>query len=326
MASQYNYTLFFKGWAQCRLATDPDPDYEPRGVSGYTFALPGEPDLDQIINFQDQKGVFNRSFAPKVGVYVTGGDFFKTSGSDGNVQFEKKQKIDKGHPLFGAAVNLLGNPKFSSHNSILVYNGYGIMDPIQLEVSTKNKKGKKVSVSRSFFIDPTKPNQSLEDIPINVLSDYIVTVDATNTPPLNNAESSQKNIKGINIWGSPNMLYESGILDPVAYRQERLKNLKGELTHTLKKKPIDRVAVAALNKRISELNMNEPTNRRTAQMGAKVLMPYALNSKHAKVNGKLINAGPSWGMELWMGGWDADSLCFYIVGTVEITLNKGLFK
>ena len=122
------------------------------------------------------------------------------------------------------------------------------------------------------------------------------------------------------------MLYESGILDPVAYRQERLKNLEGELAKVVKKKPIDKVSEAALQKRIDELNISNPKNRRTAQMGAKVLMPYALNSKKAKVNGQEINAGPSWGLELWMGGWDADSLCFYIVGTVEITLNKDILK
>ncbi len=32
----------FAGWFQCRLATDPDPTDEPRGVSGFTFALAGE--------------------------------------------------------------------------------------------------------------------------------------------------------------------------------------------------------------------------------------------------------------------------------------------
>ena len=37
--------LKFTGWFQCRLATDPDPTDEPRGVSGYVRAVAGEPDL-----------------------------------------------------------------------------------------------------------------------------------------------------------------------------------------------------------------------------------------------------------------------------------------
>src|SRR5512133_460655 len=44
-------SLHFAGWFQCRLATDPDPADEPRGVSGFTFAYPGEPDLDRVIRF-----------------------------------------------------------------------------------------------------------------------------------------------------------------------------------------------------------------------------------------------------------------------------------
>ena len=39
----------YSGWFQCRLATDPDPYDEPRGVSGYLHAYVGEPDLDRRI-------------------------------------------------------------------------------------------------------------------------------------------------------------------------------------------------------------------------------------------------------------------------------------
>ncbi|MDF1699465.1 MAG: hypothetical protein P1U56_26670, partial [Saprospiraceae bacterium] len=311
MASTYNYSLFFKGWAQCRLATDPDPDYEPRGVSGYTFALPGEPDMDRIINFQQRKGVVNRSFGPAVGVKVTGGYAFKTTGKEGNVTFEAKKEITKGHPLFGAKIDLLGDPKFSSHNSILVYNGYGIVNPFRLEVSTKNTKGKKVSVSRQFYIDPENPVEDLEKITIDQLSNYTIGIDVTSPPLITAGENSLKPKDRINTMGSPNMMYESGILDPVAYRQERLKNLQEELSNVRKKRPISRIKVAALEKRISELEINNPRNRRTIQLGAKVLLPYALNSKNALLNGKKIKAGPTWGVEMWMGGWDADSMCFY---------------
>lgn len=326
MASQYNYTLFFRGWAQCRLATDPDPDYEPRGVSGYTFALPGEPDMDRIINFQDRKGVVHRSFGPKVGVKVTGGNYFKTRGSGNTIKFEEQETIKEGHPMFGAEIDLLGKPKFTSHNSILVYNGYGIVNPVHLQVSTKNGKRKNAKISRRFFIDPDNPTQDLESISIDILTDYTIKIDATATPPITAGEGASQPNDVMNTIGSPNMLYESGILEPTAYRQQRLKNLEGELAEMLQEKPIDRIKEAALLKRIDELKINDSNNRRTVQLGAKVLLPYALNSHKAKVNGKLIPAGPSWGLELWMGGWDADSMCFYIMGTVEISLSKDPFS
>src|ERR687889_765554 len=69
--------LEFEGYFQMRMATDPDPTDEKRGVSGYTFALAGEPDFDVKIHFQpDEKGVWQREFGPshkivpRVGVTV----------------------------------------------------------------------------------------------------------------------------------------------------------------------------------------------------------------------------------------------------------------
>lgn len=321
MATRYNYTLFFNGWAQCRLATDPDPDYEPRGVSGYTFALPGEPDLDRIIRFQDGPGVIPRSFGPEIGVRVTGGYYFKTKGTRGIVQFEERRPIKEDHLFYNAKIDLLNNPTFSSHNSILVYNGYGIVDPFDFQIKNSNGKDK-IEIQRSFQIDPSKPKQSLDEISIDLLSPYIINIDATDTPALNNAESTNTPINRLNIWGAPNMLYESGILDPVAYRQQRLSNLENELATLLQQKTRNKVAVAALKKRISELKIDNPRNRRTAQLGAKVLLPYALNSKAASINGKTISPGPGWALEMWMGGWDADSLSFYVKGTVEISLAR----
>ena len=58
-------TLNFEGWFQMRMATDPDPTDEKRGVSGYTFALAGEPDLDAKVHMQpDEPGVWQRKFGP----------------------------------------------------------------------------------------------------------------------------------------------------------------------------------------------------------------------------------------------------------------------
>ena len=57
--------LNFEGYFQMRMATDPDPTDEKRGISGYTFALAGEPDLDAKIHLQpDEDGVWERKFGP----------------------------------------------------------------------------------------------------------------------------------------------------------------------------------------------------------------------------------------------------------------------
>ena len=47
------FFINFAGFFQIRLPTDPDPTDEKRGVSGYTFALAGEPDFDRILRLHD---------------------------------------------------------------------------------------------------------------------------------------------------------------------------------------------------------------------------------------------------------------------------------
>lgn len=95
--------LAFEGWAQCRLATDPDPSDEPRGVSGWTFAVAGEPDLDRIIRFQPP-GATQRPFCPDIGVSV------RAVARDGAAVGDS--------PLLGARVMLLDDPVFDGRNGL----------------------------------------------------------------------------------------------------------------------------------------------------------------------------------------------------------------
>ncbi len=56
-------TLHYEGYWQCRQATDPDPSKDPRGASGYTYAVGAENDLDQIIRLQlDEIAQFDPSW------------------------------------------------------------------------------------------------------------------------------------------------------------------------------------------------------------------------------------------------------------------------
>ena len=299
-----NYVLSFKGWAQCRMATDPDPSNDPRGVSGYTFALPGEPDFTQICHFQNRDGVVHRSHCPEIGVKVCGGTHYKaTVEGDCQQKFEHKpEPIDKDHPLFGAEIDLRNDPVFDSRNSTLVYNGYGLVSPFDLQVTAANG----LTISRSFYVDPDCPNNDLESIPIDELAPHVVEVSIYNSANLNATTP-----------GSIDILLESGILDPVAYRRLRLEQLERDLSSAKE----GSVEQAALKKRIAELRIDSPQNRRTAQMGTKVLVPYNLNSTQANVGGETIeNAGDPWSLEMWMGGWDADALSFFVIGTLQIVL------
>jgi len=112
-------TLEFAGWFCCRLSTDPDPSDEPRGVSGWTYAVAGEPDLDRIIRFQDVPVA--RKPGPAVGVVVRG------VALDGRVL--------QSHPLLGGRVELLDEAKFEGRNGLVSEDGREPMLPFHLAIS-----------------------------------------------------------------------------------------------------------------------------------------------------------------------------------------------
>jgi hypothetical protein len=120
--------LNFGGWFQCRLATDPDPSDEPRGVSGSIKALPGEPDLDRIIRLQPP--AFSRSHTQQVGVEVQ--------------EVWQDAELLRRHPLAGAAVNLMGEPVFKGENGVVAEDGKEPIVPFVMRVATE-----RVSLTRT---------------------------------------------------------------------------------------------------------------------------------------------------------------------------------
>ena len=111
--------LRFSGWFQSRLATDPDPYDETRGVTGYVHAYVGEPDLDRIIYFQPP--AFARPLGPPLGVVLD--------------QVHRDGEPVTDHPLLGARVDLLGSPKFEGRNGVVADDGLEPIYPFELEIA-----------------------------------------------------------------------------------------------------------------------------------------------------------------------------------------------
>jgi hypothetical protein len=107
--------LRFAGWFQCRLATDPDPSDEHRGVSGSTFAFAGEPDLDRIVRFTAPRAP--RVPGPSVGVTV-----HEVVGA-------------RGRALLGAPVELLDDPRFEGRNGLLGMVGRELIHPLHVRIA-----------------------------------------------------------------------------------------------------------------------------------------------------------------------------------------------
>ncbi|KYG06206.1 hypothetical protein BE21_36195 [Sorangium cellulosum] len=267
----------FDGWFQCRLATDPDPTDELRGASGFTFALPGEPDLDRIIRFQDP--VAPRSHGPAVGVRV------KRVSLDGQLLSD--------HPLLGARVDLLGEPKFESRNYVLRDSGQGAIAPFHLRIS-----GGGIAVEREDLLYPADPFRRLHEIPaafharrgslIPLTVDRIKIADAT------------------------------GIADPAAYRRRRRELLEADLRRTE-----DPVVRAALGKRIAELSITDPDRLQVAGLTLYGDYRFAINGPASVVDpdrllGAAIDPEEDWPIAFWMGAWDSDALCGWMRGMLSI--------
>jgi hypothetical protein len=126
-------TIEFKGWFSCRLATDPDPSDELRGVSGWTYAVAGEPDLDRIIRFHDAPAA--RTPGPDIGVNVT------------SVAIDGQER--PAHPLLGGRVDLLDDALFEGRNGLISEDGREPMLPFHLSIS-----GGGLTISRLDPLDP----------------------------------------------------------------------------------------------------------------------------------------------------------------------------
>ena len=111
--------IAFDGWFQCRLATDPDAFDERRGQQGWTFAMPGEPDLDRVIRFGSP--VAPRSRGPTVGVVVR--------------QVSTSSGIVAGHPLIGAPVELLDEPVFEGRNGLIATSANEPIAPFRMRIA-----------------------------------------------------------------------------------------------------------------------------------------------------------------------------------------------
>ncbi|XZE33742.1 hypothetical protein SH501x_004537 [Pirellulaceae bacterium SH501] len=125
----------FAGWFECRLATDPDPADEKRGVSGYMKSLPGEPDLDRVIRFQNP--IVSRSHCPVASVNIN--------------RVIKDDAWVSDHWLTGARVSLGNTAIFKGDNGVVAEDGFEPIFPLELTVVTDSVSLRRLPESKPEF-------------------------------------------------------------------------------------------------------------------------------------------------------------------------------
>ncbi len=280
--------ISFSGWFQYRAALDPDPIDEPRGVSGPTFAGAGEPPFDGFIRFQN-------AVAPRYPHHKDHGVFVTSVDIDGTLQPR--------HPLIGAAVDLLDNPRYEERGYIVTYQRVPI-DPFHLQVSSNG-----ILIRRRDCWDVTQPDLTM----------YAVSKNYPDLIPRRQPAVSPQSVK---------VAEATGILSYAEYRRQR----RADLTRMLKSARND-IKRQALQKRIDDLGKDDQ-QMTGLTLAAQQFLGLCADYQFA-VNGPLliedpknklrgaIGASQDWPVSFWMGGFDVDSLFGYVSGVWQLPFRPG---
>ncbi|MCW1098955.1 hypothetical protein OJ963_34525 [Streptomyces sp. RS2] len=273
----------FNGWFMCRLATDPDPTDEPRGASGSTFALAGEPDLDRVIVLHDPLPDTVRSHAPEIGVYVTSATVAGAALPDG---------------LVGGRVELLDRPRFENRNFVLNVAGREPIVPFRIRVGGSDGRYR---LERAMVMAPEAPDADVHSLPQSVLQAH----------------------GGRSFRTDPDLVVAAtGIRDPYADRVRRRAKLVAERdapgTSRIRRaalgKRIRELDIALRNPADERVvNMTAVEEFDFPLYGAPVL--------HGDLPGGLRpDLDTPWRVTFWMGGWDPDVLCGFMHGNLSVPL------
>jgi len=274
------------------MATDPDPPDEPRGISGPTMAVAGEPDLDGVIRLNDFVALrFPMQAAPGVTVIgVVGG------GPEQNP-----------HPLVGGRVDLLGDPRFIGRNFAVAVGGKEPIDPFHIQVTSKCGN---LAIAREDLWDPLKPNLTALEI----------------TPQ----QLARRQPSGISIQNTQ-VAEATGIMDYPGFRQDRLKallNKLGATTGPIERVGLEQ-RIAAIEQDGLRRGITIATlvflgaqekfsiGPNLGMIGPGINGPITVRDPKNLLRGK-VGTNQPWPCEFWMGGYDVDTMMGYMKGSLSI--------
>jgi hypothetical protein len=273
--------LRFEGWFQCRFATDPDPSDDPRGVSGPTFTVPGEPPFDRVIRLQDP-------VAPRypytVGVNV------RAVAIDGAAVAD--------HPLVGAAVSLLGRPQFLQRNLITAQAAWVvIVDPFDLQIS-----GGGAELRRKALWDVTRPHLTYDD----------VFLEADVVAPRQNKVA----VQSAEVAEATGLLDYAGVR---AQRTRDLEAMLARTSDPTERLALEKRLQALAADRIMAGQQLAATQ--FMGMQASYAFPLNGRPHVVDPDGRLggeVGRSQVWPLTFWFGGYDVDALCGYMRGILSV--------
>jgi hypothetical protein len=275
--------LQFHGYALIRLPTDPDPPDEPRGVSGYTFAFAGEPDLDRVLYLQPPAAIPLRSYSPPVGVTVFAAN---------KVIGDSLQPVPA---LLGATVDLLGKPRFENRNWTLTLPGFEPIYPFDLRIS-----GRSVTIERTAPFDPAHPDRPIWEV--------------------KEADLLSHGARGME-YEPETVGRATGIWDSHGVAAQRLAQLQADLqkeTDPVRQSNL-RGRIAELEVGVGNPKDRRTFARYFVERFAFPMQGAAptIVGSPDRLLGALDPSHP-WLVSYWLGGWDPDTLTAFFEGSLQI--------
>ena len=296
----------FEGYFMCRLATDPDPTNEERGMSGYTMALANEDPLDQVVRLQATREWLERNARPplldmKISVGVT----VKST-------FFNGVPYDGAGDVIGARVYLDGvdfplpGPTFESRNSTVGSDDSFafVVNPFKLRIEREDTG---VKLTATDHLDPTDPRRPLWRITDpNVYSRRLASCAST---------------------GDTEVAEAINVFDAYGYFRDRRRYLGKLIRDTCAARaaagsPAEgqqcEARIESYRSRIYQLQ--HWGNRVISKIQTKVGWEHDINgpeSVEGNLGGTVETALP-WRVKYWFGGWDGDLLLGYMRGTLSV--------
>jgi hypothetical protein len=310
-----NLTFSYEGYWQCRQATDPDPSDDPRGASGYTFAVGWENDLDQIIRLQqdeidprDFRVVSGDRSSERFGVFVTQVTYENAPWGPGQaLQGGKVRWLPAGEPDTG--------PRFEMRNTIIyhpVTNGIFMpIVPFGIQITDPTEA---VLLSRDDPLDPDHPEREIWQI-----ADVEVY---RRRCPQRFVGQSDEAIEAIGLGAPAHAMVAFN-----EYFQKRKEWLQLAISgvqsqHTLGQISDEehRVQRQALEMRLFALTFKDSFEDR---LGLQAEWEFDLLGAQIKVRGEETLGGRvaqdrPWHVRFWMGGFDGDLHRGYMRGTLTV--------
>lgn len=315
-------TVDFGGYFMCRLATDPDPTDEVRGMSGYTMALSTEDPFDRVIRLQVDEAFAARNLRPPahemgitIGVRVTA------------VAFDGRPMGD--HPLVGARVRLLGRdepadgPTFESRNNITGSddNFSFVIDPFHLRIDSPCET---IAIEARDHIDPAHPDRPIWDVFDPSLYGRRLPKPAESNSPVVGQATGIFDLYGY-FYDRRRYLQHRIKLDEqtlIELEQKLASGVDGPGRAELEAEwVLLETRIQQFRSRIYQLEFWG--DRVIGKLGNKVDWAFDINGPQIVTDGAgrlggTVDTSQPWPVHFWFGGWDGDLLIGYLGGSLGL--------